>query len=464
MGILDSIPHTAGGLAGTLALLIWDACLFASGRRPFIIRELHKTYGDVVRIAPNELSFASVNSYRDIYGHASKTRRPFEKGQFYHRDKKHLSIIDSKGQDHRNQRKALSNAFSAKALRDQEDVVQHYVNMFNNQLGTWSLRPNGINIAESLNWITFDIIGELAFGESFKAVEAGKTHPWVSLLIDSVMELNLIGLRKRIPILTLLLPFLVPRGLAAKFAAHWAFVLEMTKKRIAKKDTIKRTDFFQHILEHGMMEEALLTENANLLIVAGSETTATALSGCMYYLTHDDKCLAKLQHEVRNAFDSPDLIDGDTTQKLPYLHACIEESLRMYPPVAIGLPRVSHGATIDGHWIPAGVEVSSHNWTLMRDARYWKDPNSYRPERWVGEGFGDNKDAFQPFSLGARACIGINLAYMEMRIILAKMVWKYDFELLSKELDWERDNMSYLLWQKPVMNMKFHPRTGVVYS
>lgn len=415
----------------------------------------------MVRIAPNELSFASVDSYRDIYGHASKTRRPFEKGPIYERDVKHKSIVEATDQDHRNQRKALSHAFSAKALRDQEDVVQRYVNLFVAQLGTWSSRPDGINIVEALNWITFDIIGELAFGESFKAVETGKTHPWVSIIIDTAREMNMINLRKRIPIMNLILPFLIPKDLGAKFAAHWDHTVDMTKKRIAKKDTITRADFFQHILKNGMMEEELLQENANILIIAGSETTATALAGCLYHLMHNNHCLVTLQKEVRSAFEALDQITGDSAQKLPYLHACIEEAMRIYPPVPFGLQRVSYGASVAGNWVPSGTLVSSQNWTIKHDARYWQDPDSFKPERWLGEGLGDNKDAFQPFSLGPRACIGINLAYLEMRVILAKMVWQYDFELLSKELDWERDNQMYVLWQKPVMNMKFYPREGV---
>ena len=333
--------------------------------------------------------------------------------------------------------------------------------MFTAQLGDWSLRPDGIDIVEALNWITFDIIGELAFGESFGAVEVGKTHPWVSVLIDTVREMNLIGLRKRIPIMNLILPFLTPKDLGTKLAAHWQHTVDMTKKRIAKKDTIVRTDFFQHILEHGIMEEELLRENANVLVVAGSETTATALAGCLYYLMHQEDCLTSLQKEVRDTFNALDEITGDSTQRLPYLHACIEEALRIYPPVAFGLERISHGATVDGNWVPAGTLVSSPNWTIMHNARYWQDPDSFKPERWLGEGLGDNKDAFQPFSLGPRACIGINLAYMEMHVILAKMVLQYDFELLSKDLDWERDNNMYVLWQKPVMNMRFHPREDV---
>ncbi|KAF3042045.1 hypothetical protein E8E11_003375 [Didymella keratinophila] len=252
-------------------------------------------------------------------------------------------------------------------------------------------------------------------------------------------------MRKRMPVMNLILPLLVPKDLRAKLAAHWAHTVAMTKKRVVKKDTITRTDFFQHILENGMMEEELLQQNANILIIAGSETTATALAGCLYRLMHNEDCLATLQKEVRNTFDTLDVITGDATQKLPYLHACVEEALRIYPPVAFGLQRVSHGAFVDGHWVPPGALVSSQNWIISHDERYWQDPDSFKPERWLNEGLGDNKDAFQPFSLGPRACIGINLAYLEIRVILAKTVWQYDFELLSKELDWEKDNIIYRL-------------------
>jgi cytochrome P450 len=256
--------------------------------------------------------------------------------------------------------------------------------------------------------------------------------------------MSLVNMRKRMPIMNLILPFMVPSDLGAKLAAHWAHTVAMIESRIAKKDTITRTDFFLNILESGMMEEELLQQNANILIIAGSETTATALAGCLYHLMHNDNCLATLQKEVRSAFNRLDAITGDATQKLPYLHARVEEALRIYPPVAFGLQRVSL--------------VSSQNWTISHDERYWQDPDSFQPERWLNQGLGDNRDAFQRFSLGPRACTSINLAYLEIRVILAKMVWQYDFELLSKDLDWERDSMMHVLWQKPAMNMRFLPR------
>lgn len=113
---------------------------------------------------------------------------------------------------------------------------------------------------------------------------------------------------------------------------------------------------------------------------------------------------------------------------LPYITAVIEEGLRIYPPVAFGLPRTSPGAKVDGHYIPAGTTVHSSIYVLAHSPKYWFKPDEFCPERWLGSDdieydpafANDNKDAFKPFSQGPRVCIGINLAYMELRIILAK--------------------------------------------
>lgn len=98
-------------------------------------------------------------------------------------------------------------------------------------------------------------------------------------------------------------------------------------------------------------------QNANVLIVAGSETTATVLSGCTYLLTTNPDKLAKLVKEVKDHFSNEDEIDLLSTSKLPYLHAVLEESMRRYPPVPVALPRItpSGGQEILGKWIPGNV-------------------------------------------------------------------------------------------------------------
>jgi cytochrome P450 len=98
-------------------------------------------------------------------------------------------------------------------------------------------------------------------------------------------------------------------------------------------------------------------QTAHIFIVAGSETTATLLSGLTYLLATNQHTLVRVAKEVREAFNSEAEINLSSVGSLPYLSACINEAMRLYPPVAIGMPRItpSGGATIDGHYVPENV-------------------------------------------------------------------------------------------------------------
>ena len=100
-----------------------------------------------------------------------------------------------------------------------------------------------------------------------------------------------------------------------------------------------------------------MIQNADLLLIAGSETTATLLSGCIFLLTTNPDKLNKVVAEVREAFKSEEEITILSIQNLPYMLACLNESLRRYPPVAVGLPRVTPkgGSYVDGKFVPEGV-------------------------------------------------------------------------------------------------------------
>jgi cytochrome P450 len=188
--------------------------------------------------------------------------------------------------------------------------------------------------------------------------------------------------------------------------------------------------------------------------IAASETTATFLSGVTYYLLKNQTAMQKLKAEIRNGFSSSE-INAETTARLYYLHAVIEEGLRIFPPVSFGPPRISPGAEVNGVYVPPGTIVSTNFYATTRDPRYWTQPESFIPERWLeGSGYTDLKEASRPFSLGPRACLGINLAYMEMRIILAKAVWHFDWELME-DVNWETDSKFRMLWKKPVLKVRF---------
>lgn len=109
--------------------------------------------------------------------------------------------------------------------------------------------------------------------------------------------------------------------------------------------------------------------HAELLIVAGSETTATLLSGATYLLLKNPKVLARLTQEVRSAFKSEDEICISSAAQLTYLNACIEESFRSYPPVPIGLPRIvpEGGKTFSGQYVPEGVRPNPLHTPSLKD-------------------------------------------------------------------------------------------------
>ncbi|MCJ1245993.1 hypothetical protein MMC30_003197 [Trapelia coarctata] len=437
---------------------LWYTYHWLSGHQHKTMVSLHQKYGDVARTAPNDLSFASASSYRDIYGHASKGRRPFLKSKFYTSDIAPSIITERDPEKHGVMRRNLAHAFSAKALREQEGVVLAYVDRWVEQLGRLGEGGGrGVNAVEWFNWVTFDIIGDLAFGEGFGAVEEAKPNFWINMVADSSFAGTLPDVFRRVPWLTIIRPWVVQRDMSAKRKRHFELSLEKMRRRINTKS--EREDFFKHLLSeryHKLSEQALLSD-AHVLIVAGSETTATFLSGTTYYLLKTPSALQKLQSEIRSTFSSSPEITGDATAPLPYLHAVIEEGLRTFPPVSFGPPRESPGATVDGHYVPAGTTVSTNFYCTNHDPRYWANPESFIPERWLeGSGYHDLKEASKPFEIGPRACLGINLAYLEMRLILAKLVWGFEWELME-DVDWVEETRMYLLWKKPELRVRFRP-------
>ncbi|KAI0005259.1 cytochrome P450 [Xylariaceae sp. FL0662B] len=424
------------------------------------MQKLHQKYGDVVRIGPNELSFCTVQSYQDIYGYPSKGKQKFEKTDFYdsgvtepHTAAEDVAIVSQ-------HKKPLAGALSAKAVRDLEDVVQHFIDLFIGQLGKWGdggRKP--VNVTAAYNWLTFDIIGELAFSESFHALTESSSRVWPAILLDGEFYALLHSIKRRLPYMRLVLPFLLPKGTADKHRGLRKLTREKVAKRMELGRTVGREDFFAQMVRNGVGDEGELIIQGGALIFAGSETAATALAATTWYLLKNQNCLSKLRAEVRSAFTFKDEITGTAVARLPYLHGVVEEGMRMFPPVVIGLPRTSPGATIDNHYVPANITISSDTYNMSRDSRYWTRPAEFLPERWIGNPFDDDRRASQPFSTGPGACLGINLAYLEMKLILAKIMFTYDLEMVDSGIrDWNRECEVVLLWKKPDLWVRFNPR------
>lgn len=239
------------------------------------------------------------------------------------------------------------------------------------------------------------------------------------------------------------------RKIAAGRARYMAYSRSQLADRTALGDETDRRDFFYHLLKardpetgQGFTTPELWGES-NLLIIAGSDTTSTAMAATLFYLVRTPTALERVTREVRSKFsDVEDIHQGPLLTSCTYLRACIDEAMRLSPSVGGLLPRevLAGGMTIDGERIPAGTVVGTPHYTIHHNPNYYPDPFVYSPERWIaGEQFTAQdislaQSAFCPFSIGPRGCIGKGLAYIEMSITLARVLWLYDLRK-AQEVD-----------------------------
>ncbi|OJJ42281.1 hypothetical protein ASPZODRAFT_155391 [Penicilliopsis zonata CBS 506.65] len=421
------------------------------------IRELHDLYGPVVRLRPNALTYRTPEAWTDIYGYRKHGALPFSKDpEFFTPTAPGSShMVNASEADHARQKKLLAHAFSDRSLREQEALIVGYIDLFIERLQEYADSRQDVNIEKWLNFLTFDIIGDLAFGEPFGCLQGSEYHPWVATVFQSIKTGACMRAMAIYPPLLKVFCTFMPSSFTQKRVAHYQMSKDKVSRRLAtetaRPDIISYIQRYNEDDERGMLRAEIET-NAAIIIQAGSETTATALAACLFYLLKHPVWLARVREEVRGSFKDGESITFSAVSVLPGVNAVIEESLRLFPPApAIG-PRVvpAGGAMVDGGFVPGGISVSVAHYSAFRAASNFIEPDSFRPERWLehkGRFSGDRREALQPFSYGPRACIGRNLAYAEMRTILAKILWNFDVELQPQSASWD-DCKSYIVWEK----------------
>ncbi|PVH97982.1 putative cytochrome P450 [Periconia macrospinosa] len=440
---------------------------FLGGRQPFRMLELHNKYGPVVRTAPNELSFNTAKSWKDIYdfrqGHQTFVKSDFYEGGSF-ADQCGSIVSERDVNRHSKMRRDLSHAFSQRSLTEQEALISGVVDDFITQLGL--VGAAGVNIVDWFTMATFDIIGDLAFGETFSGIKSAQKHPWIARIEGAMMQGALADCFKRFPWLAKMVLALFPgkiQDIIKDTKINEDYSINLVTKRINKKTD--RKDFLTRILEHqqeAQISDVQIAAHASDLVLAGSETTATALSCITYHLLHFPHTLQALQDEIRGSFKSYAEINAASTAPLKYLWAVCQEGMRLYPPLPFALPRVipRGGDTVDGHFLPQGTVVSTNPLASCLSASNFEDPLAFKPERWLEKSSEDALDASQPFSMGTRGCLGRSLGWMELRTILAKLHFSYDLQLLDKDVDWHRDSKMHTLWQKPALKIRVLPRSA----
>ncbi|KAL6156939.1 hypothetical protein ACJBU6_04517 [Exserohilum turcicum] len=408
------------------------------------------------------VSFISPEAWTDIYGHGPNRNFPKWGMTRSHKTVDHL--LSANNADHARQRRTVNHAFSDKALRAQEELVMRYIDQFMNALAAQS--GADVNVKNWLEYTAFDIVGDLAFGEPFGCLSNGAYHPWVGLLFPFIKALSLFGAARLFKPFTPFLIALLPKEDIRARMQHIKLSAEKVHKRLAAGEQPHRSDFWTYILRHndekGMCIEEM-ESNASLFITGGSETVATALCGILYLLAKNPASMQKLREEIFAAFETKQDINMLSVGGLKVLQATINEGMRIYPPVPAGLQRIvpKGGAIIAGHAVTEGTIVNVSQQPAYHLASNFAQPDRFAPVRWLADASAeysqDKKDVFQPFSTGPRNCVGKNLAMAEMKLILARLVWQFDWELADDAFALEKQRV-FIMREKPDLNLRIKIR------
>ncbi|KAF9025638.1 hypothetical protein BDZ89DRAFT_1161644 [Hymenopellis radicata] len=420
------------------AVTYWYQAYYDTWKNGMLTRhivELHKVYGPVVRVAPNELHFNSVESYFAIYPlHSGFTKDPL----FYTSigiDNSTFATGDIKR--HKRQQDALNPFFSRRDILKLQAVVQGKVDLLIEQMRSYDGKP--VNLFRAFRALTMDVVTAYCYAHSF----GGLTTPNFDHPILRAMEgaIPFITATKFFPVL-----HLIPEWLGVIMNPDLGGVVQMKAFLAAQIDAIiahpdcltnaEHETIYHHLItrdsvgKRGVLSRKDLVDEAFSLLVAGTDTSSNAMTIGFFHVLFNKQAREKLLLELRDAWpekDSP--FSYEMAEKLPYLTGVIKECLRLSTGIPMALPRVVTETTvIDGICVPAGTVVGVGAPFVLNNPALFPNPSEFKPERWTQA----NLDKYLvSFSKGPRSCLGVNLAWCELYLTFAHLMRKFDMQLFE---------------------------------
>ncbi|KAG0652770.1 Cytochrome P450 [Hyphodiscus hymeniophilus] len=427
---------------------IWRVYHLWSLHMPEKLLALHEEYGPIVRFGPNDLNFYNTDAVQPIY----KSGRSMIKSNFYDGFTTFkANLFGNRDEDvHAIRRRQTAHGFSLASLNEMEALFDVNVAALRKKLNAYADSGQPVDLKEVVAFYSYDVIGELAFSTKFNSQEHGRVED-----LPPINDHILLGCTYG------MLPSLLPWSMKLSKYIPWKWLQGMLASRLHLREVTRKS--VEARMEDKIGDQDLLTRLINAkdpetgaglttddvaseafgffcadikCRVAGSHTTSGTQTLLFYHLLHNRKALESVFEELASELPLLREVGAYPLQglepRLPYTNACIRENFRMSPVFTMPLPRqvlTEGGVEISGRLIPQGTHVSVENYALHHNANVWgADHNVFKPERWIEgptKGFGNY---LLPFGLGHRACIGRNIAMMNVMKLTTTLLRNYNFE------------------------------------
>ncbi|KAL8993292.1 MAG: hypothetical protein Q9169_006453 [Polycauliona sp. 2 TL-2023] len=354
-----------------------------------------------------------------------RVRVPFTKSSFYATGGRFQSIFSTRDPGfHSKRRRLFGPYFTEISLSSFEPIMTNLVRLAVDGIVQESKESGCVDILKWWTLMAMDVIAELSFGESFDMVRSGKKSQFAE---DVARAGSILPLRSAFPIILRLGAYFPFIPFFKDIAESRQRILAVQQKRVARflelvaADNSERSkSLFGALVKKGNAADLSpmdLVVEVQSFITAGTDTTAVTLTYLVWAVCQNPAVQERLVGELRALPESP---THAHMRELPYLDQTIKETLRCYGAAPGALPRdvPAGGANLGGHYIPAGAIVSTQNYSLHRDPVMFPNPDRFDPSRWEEPTKGMT-DAFMPFGIGPRGCIGAQLAWMELRLATA---------------------------------------------
>ncbi|KAK8038630.1 cytochrome P450 [Apiospora rasikravindrae] len=430
--------------------------------------------GDVIRIAPNELIFLTPKAAKDIYLAQDKNLELFVQVGYDALDTGDGGISgETDPVRHREIAKKLAPAFSMRNLKAKETTILKHVDLFIERMKEIGTRGKGAELQRWSDWLALDLSADMTYGRDMGQLRDMKD----SVLLSATPKLNLFiamsEITRKFRLLTPLMYLTIPPSVWPLMPKLIRMNTEDVKTRIDRRGRTEHLDYFEQLIPANQpvpedKKHIYHLENvAGQLLLASWQPLADQFYSLIFFLLKSPDAYAALLEEVRAAFATSDAINTESTATLKYLQGCQRESLRLHQATVDGLPRVSPGAVVDGAYIPKGTICQISYFAAARSPRYFTDPLSFHPDRWLPPDHphfnpafkDDNLAASKPFSQGPRGCPGGPIAMAVVRLFIAKVLWQFDLEAAPgfEDLSFEKDFKWLTFWERPPFWVRFKP-------